>query len=428
MGRITSRWIAAASAIALIGSLGAARRPRYGGNLRVQIGASVQSLDPGEWPNDPAEAAAKAALAGVVFETLVRLDPHGQPQPALAIFWSHDAARKRWIFKPRPNVVLHDGSPWEPPESALSFSDDRPIERILSDLARPRNAVAVRLSDGTLTGTGPFALARWDPGKSATLTAHAGYWGGRAYLDSIDVQMGRTDRQQALDFEAGKADVIEAGIADLRRLRERNANLSVSAPVEVVAIVFEGARAVPPQVQQALALSIDRAAIQSVLLQRQGEISAALLPQWLSGYSFVFSTARDLARARQLAAGAAPLTLTYDRADMLARSIAERIAVNASEAGLPLRSVPGAAADARLVRFRITSFDPFIALEDLAAQLKSPMPAASDIYGSERALLRGSRVIPLLHLPLARQISPKVHGWNENGRLEDVWLEGGPEP
>jgi peptide/nickel transport system substrate-binding protein len=428
MGRTTSRWIAAASAIALIALLQGARRPRYGGNLRFQIGAAVQSLDPGEWPNDPAEAAAKASLAGLVFETLVRMDPRGQPQPALAISWSHDTARKRWIFKPRPNVVLHDGSPWAPPESALSFSDDRPIERILSDLARPRNAIAVHLPEGTLTGTGPFAIARWDPGKSATLTAHAGYWAGRPYLDSIEVQMGRTDRQQALDFEAGNADVIEAGIADLRRLRQRNVDLAVSAPVEVIAILFDGPRAVPPQVQEALALSIDRAAIQSVLLQRQGEISAALLPQWLSGYSFVFSTARDLARARQLASGAAPLTLTYARADMLARSIAERIAVNASEAGLPLRSVASAGAEARLARFRITSFDPFIALEDLAAQLKSPMPAASDLYGSERALLGGSRVIPLLHLPLARQLSAKVHGWNENGRLEDVWLEGGPEP
>jgi peptide/nickel transport system substrate-binding protein len=388
----------------------------------------VQSLDPGVWPNDPAEAAAKASLSGLVFETLVRLDPRGQPQPALAISWSHDAARKRWVFKPRPNVVLHNGSPWEPPENALSFPDDRPIERILSDLARPRNAIAVRLPDGTLTGTGAFALARWEPGKSATLAAHAGYWAGRPYLDSIDVQMGRTDRQQALDFEAGKADVIEAAIADLRRLRQRNADLAASAPVETMAIVFDGARAVPPQVQEALALSIDRAAIQSVLLQRQGEISAALLPQWLSGYSFVFSTARDLAHARQLAAGAAPLTLTYDRADMLARSIAERIAVNASEAGLPLRSVASAAADGRLVRFRITSFDSFIALEDLAAQLKSPMPAGSDLYSVERALLGGSRVIPLLHLPLARQLGPKVRGWSENGRLEDVWLEGGPEP
>ena len=40
-----------------------------------------------------------------------------------------------------------------------------------------------------------------------------------------------------------------------------------------------------------------------MLLQRQGEVSGALLPQWLSGYAFLFPTATDLARARALLAG-----------------------------------------------------------------------------------------------------------------------------
>ncbi len=417
MRRITSRWIAAVSTFILLGSIEAARRPRYGGTLRVEMSTAVQTMDPG----------ANSELAGLVFETLVRLDDHGAPQPWLAESWTHDAARKRWIFTPRSNVTLQNGARWEPPGGVIAIADDRPIERILADLARPGSAIVIRSADGAPIGTGPFAVTKWDPGKAATLTAHGMYWGGRPYLDSIEVQMGRTSQQQALDLELGKADAIEVPVTDLRRLRQRNAHLAVSPPVEVLALVFDGPRAIAPAVEEALALSIDRAAIHTVLLQREGEVSAALLPQWLSGYSFVFRTTRDVARARQLGAGAGPLTLAYERSDALARSIAERIAVNANEAGLSLRAVPGTAGEVRLVRLRITTSDPETALADLAAQLKQP-PASGSLYEMEKALLGNGRVIPLLHLPAAWQLSPKVHGWTGSARLEDVWLDAGAQP
>jgi ABC-type transport system substrate-binding protein len=254
------------------------------------------------------------------------------------------------------------------------------------------------------------------------------YWGGRPFLDSIEVQTGRSSQQQALDLELGKADVIEVPLTDLRRLRQRNARLVISRPTEVLALVFDPARAIPPAVQEAVALSIDRVAIQNVLLQREGEISAALLPQWLSGYSFVFRPARDVPRARQLAAGAAPITMAYERSDTLGRSIAERIAVNANEGGLSIRLAPGSEGDVRLVRLRITTTDPETALADLAVQLKTPSPTPDTLYNMEKALLGGGRVIPLLHLPVAWQVSSKVHGWTGNRRLEDVWLDPGAEP
>jgi hypothetical protein len=250
------------------------------------------------------------------------------------------------------------------------------------------------------------------------------YWGGRPYVDSLEVQPGRTSQQQSLDLELGKADVIEVPVTDLRRLRQRGARLAISVPMEIVVLVFDGPRTIAPAVQEALALSLDRAAIHTVLLQREGEVSGALLPQWLSGYSFVFPTTRDVARARQLGTGSAPFTLAYERSDTLARAIADRVAVNANEAGLSLRAVPGAAGDVRLTRLRITSADPETALADLAAALKAQPPASDSLYNMEKALLGGGRVIPLLHLPLAWQLSPRVHGFTGNGRWEDVWLDG----
>jgi len=184
-------------------------------------------------------------------------------------------------------------------------------------------------------------------------------------------------------------------------------------------------------VREALALAVDRAAIHAVLLQRQGEISGALLPQWLSGYSFLFPASFDLPRARSLAAGARPLTLGVS--DPGLRAIADRIALNARDAGLTVNVVPQAAtADVRLAEARITDADPAHALATLAAGFGLPEPAKSDapdtLYAAEHALLDGFRVVPLFHLPDVYGIGPRVKGgpgitplgeW----RFGDLWLE-----
>src|SRR6266481_2117513 len=99
--------------------------------------------------------------------------------------------------------------------------------------------------------------------------------------------------------------------------------------METLALRFEGERA-GATLREAVALAIDRGAIHNVLLQRQGEVSGALLPRWLSGYSFVFPAERSVARARQLSSGSPPLAFAYDAQDAVVRAIAERIAVNAS--------------------------------------------------------------------------------------------------
>ena len=68
--------------------------------------------------------------------------------------------------------------------------------------------------------------------------------------------------------------------------------------------------------REAVALAVDRAALYNVIFQKQGEMTASLLPNALTGYSFLFPKERDLARAQALRGGAngAPLTLTVERA------------------------------------------------------------------------------------------------------------------
>ncbi|MGJ5815823.1 ABC transporter substrate-binding protein [Paludibaculum fermentans] len=414
MQRIALLWIAAANLLA------AGQRPHYGGTLRIEIRAVVRNLDPTDIAIEPAEAAAKEQLIGQVYETLVRLDDRGEPQPLLATAWIHDTARRKWVFSARSKVQFHNGVPWAPPGGVISIADDRPIEQILRDLARPRNALVIRGSDGALVGTGPFRLAQFEPNTSIVLAANENYWGGRPFLDSIEIRMGRPLREQALDFEMGRADIAEILITEVRRARQRGSIVLQSPLLETLAIVFDNA-ATPAQ-REAVALSLDRSAIQSVLLQKWGETSGALAPQWLSGYAFVFPTDRDLIKARQLAAGSAPLSFSYDRQDPVLQSVAERIALNAAEAGLTLRTTTGSPG-LRLIRLRATQPDLEWTLDQFALALP-PVQRAASGWEREQALLEGFRVIPIVHLPASYLVNPRVRQWNPAVRwtLADVWL------
>ncbi len=355
--------------------------------------AQVRTLDPAQPSTDPAELAAKAFLARLVYEPLVRFDEKGEVRPARAQAWIHETKSKAWRFTLDP-----------PPD--LFLPDDRPIEQLLRQQARFASAPVSRAADGTISdATGPFKIARWEPGKSGTLIVNDKYWQGRPYLDAIEIQMGRSLNDQALDLSVGKADVTETG--------ERKGKLT-----RTLAIVFDNGR-VSAGLREALSLAIDRATINNVLLKGQGEPSNALLPEWLSGYSFLFSKPRDVARAREFAAGGAAISFAYDRDDALIRRIGERIAVNAMEAGIGLRPVAAGNADARLQLLPITNNDELATLADIADLLNMPLSSSAAPFEAERALLEGSRIVPVLHLADSWAVSPRVHNWPD---LANAWV------
>ena len=279
-----------------------------------------------------------------------------------------------------------------------------------------------------------FSITRWEGGRSATYAADNNAPGGRPCLVGVEIQMARPLREQAIDLELGKADLVELGPNELRRAAAGR-RVWRSSAVRLLALEF-GTEATDPRVREALAISVDRVAIHSVLLQRQGDIAGGLLPQWISGYAFLFPTTPDPARARTLAGPlpAAMRALTLSFQDPAWRVVAERIAVNARDAGLMVTVVPAnPTADVRLVEVRITSAEPWQALAGLAASLSLPEPphagSAEALFAAERSLLADFRVIPLLHLPYVYGVGPRVRGgpgitplgeW----RFEKLWLEG----
>jgi ABC-type transport system substrate-binding protein len=398
---------------------------------------------------DPATPDA-APLTSLVFETLVRVDEAGAPQPCLALSWQHDATAKRWQFNLRPGTKLHDGSGLTAATVVAALEAALPgvtisataaagnVDAVIIRANHPMPDLLLDLAHNGWLDTGPFRQTAFEPGQRAEFAANDDYWGGRPFLDAINVQFGRGLRDQLADLELGKADVVEAGPADLHRASSHGRTIWSSAAVSLVALAFNPAPDARPR--EALALSIDRAAMHAVLLQKQGEPTAALLPQWISGYAFLFPTAQDLPRARTLANDLPPaaraLTLTYDPAMRAARPLAERVAVNARDAGINVQVSPqNPHADVRLVEVRLASLDPEHALAALAAALGLPAPAGSGsaaaLYESERKLLEDFRAVPLFQLPVLYAASSRVRVYTGppvtrlgDWRFENLWLSG----
>jgi peptide/nickel transport system substrate-binding protein len=448
-----------------------ARRPRYGGTLRVELQEALTSLAPNVIANDLASFAAKERLMGLVFETLTRFDDSGRPRPALAASWSVSANRKTWIFILRDGVKFTDGTAFSPAEIApllrgihpdwqvtggitrsgssssswIEISTNSPEPDIPVKLATANNMIVRNGADGSIAGTGPFRIAEWQPGRRAVFAANEDYWEGRPFLDAIEVQMGRAVRDQLIDLEVGKADLVEIPPQQARRAAEQGARIWASAPTQLLVLVFSIRQgpAEDQRVREALALSIDRAALANFVLQKEGEPAGGLLPQWLSGYEFLFSTAADPAHGReiisQISLLPSTLLLGYDSSDPLEQAVAERIAVNAGDVGIRV-STKGQAAgqsagvDARVVRLRMASPNPRKALEGyltslgIAAVTPSVEAATSEVlYARERGGLENYLIVPLVHLPEVFGLSSQVKDWMPTRwgewRLADVWLD-----
>jgi peptide/nickel transport system substrate-binding protein len=435
-------------------------RPRYGGALRIETHEGIRSLDPTGWPGIEIEST-KEKLISLIFERLVRLNENGSPEAGLAVSWQHDVQSKRWRFRLRSNVKFHDGSAVTPGLVAtalnastmewkasvqgdtLLIESDKPKPNLLCELALVSHSIFLRGNDQKVFGTGPFQLAEWEPGRSAHLIANEQHWAGRPFLDSLTIRMERPLAEQLLDLELGKADFIEVWPDEMRRL-PKDAKVWVSSSHVLIALAFERGRPAfeDAGLREALALSIDRTAMHSWLLQKQGDIAGALLPQTISGYAFLFSAKDDMKKAQQLVpkTGNAPptLALVYEASDSLARSMANRIAVNAREAGITVNvSSRPANADIRLLRLPIRSSMPALALSDLLASLRLTdsiaLPDRTSIetlYDAEKEAISSYRVIPLFHIPEVYGSTPQLKTWTTKGvepfgdwRFDDMWLE-----
>jgi hypothetical protein len=458
-----------------------AATPRFGGTLHVKLRATSVSLDPRGWkPGSPA-AADGGKLASLVYDRLVTLDDYGKFQPALAIEWTHDTSGKNWQFKLRAAVHFSDGSALTPgdvvtalqatlgrgfevvaTENAVNIHASRPAPDLLEQLASGRSFVFRVQPDGTLLGTGPFFVAdvaaaaptEANPGaiKAARMKFQASEncWAGRPFVDVVEVSLGEPALRQLFDLQVGKADIAEIAPDLVRKGRQEGLHIWSSAPRTLVALRFDDALNAPASddLREALWSALDRDTMANVLLQREAQPAAALLPQWLTGYAFLFEGPMNLQRAKGLRAGipagvvgaAQPLRLRVDAQGDLFKLVGERVAVNARQANLLVQvatpssaNAPASAVGLRLFAWHYDSLSPRAELEAFVKQVTEggDLPAnATDpeqLFMREHRLLEQRRILPLIFLPEYVGIRGTVHNWNASAwgdwRLADVWLE-----
>ncbi|MDE3136134.1 MAG: hypothetical protein KGL59_06150 [Acidobacteriota bacterium] len=441
-------------------SAGAATRPHYGGTLRIETSARIASLNPAQPPSDAGGIALAEKLDFLVGDRLTSIDPRGRVRPSLATRWQAGRGGRAWTFDLREGVKFQDGAPLVARDVIAALAAVHPDWRLRAegmqvriDLPQPAPDLPLGLAlaqdsilrtgqNGLAIGTGPFRVTGFTSDHIA-LAANAEDWQGRPFLDGIEIQMGRATREQWIDLQLGRADIVEIPPDQVHRATVSHVTLWSSQPAEVVALVFDPSRPAAENagVRQALAEGVNRAALRDVLLQKQGDMAQSILPEWLTGYAFLFAPPAAPARVAAAAGSLPALTLAYDASDPILTSFAGRISLDARTVGIQLKPEPQAAgaspADVRLVRERIASLDPAEALGQmvtalgLSKQVTLPTNAqAEQLFAAEQSLVESHWVIPLVDLPeiyglgsLVEDWVPPAVGLAGGWGLENVWKE-----
>jgi peptide/nickel transport system substrate-binding protein len=414
-------------------------RPHYGGTLRIETQG-----DPWQMPDGIARR--------LVLDTLTTVGDSGGAKAALAVRWESQNADHRWEFWIRAGVHFQDGSPLTPDAvvaalddtcshtgagcpwravhavgASVIFTSDSPVPDLPELLAQTQFAIARQDATGAVLGTGPFRVTGFANG-ALTLVANDDCWQGRPFVDAVEVRSRRTIRDQWLDLSVGKADIVEVPPELVRQAQQQHLNMLVSRPVDLMALTIapDGALA-SREVRQAAALAVDRTALCRVIFQKQGEVTASLLPEGLSGYSFLFPSDRDLDRARVLRGGATPPGLMLSASDTSApmQLAAERLALNLHEAGFNVQTAAAGSRQTPLIlrRVHLEAASPRAAFDEMLARFGQNSTVsgtdAAALWQAEEGILNNETIVPLLWLPRA---------WAAGERVRDLRLSVDGEP
>ncbi len=223
----------------------------YGGRVRIGSQGGMEPLN----PLVPSYTVSTKVL-DLLFEPLFRETPDGQLAPGLAVAWPFSPNRKFWDILLRSDAQFHDGRPvtaedvvftlqWmrqQPNGENLLFervealSDDivrlhydtPPQSAALVHLRRhilPKHLVAPQLAAGygldelpfnrQPVGAGPFRFVDWLGEAHVQLVAFEAYYGGRPYVDTVEVRGNYPNTRYAwAAFMRGESDVVTSAAPD----------------------------------------------------------------------------------------------------------------------------------------------------------------------------------------------------------------------
>lgn len=303
----------------------------------------------------------------LIYEGLVGLDPRLEPVPRLAASWDISESGKVIKFNLRKDVTWHDGTPFTAKDVKFTYDAIRKVEQptlwkayfesvdsveIIDDhtivvvydkpyaLAlvawtvgiipthkfeaylpgdapaegapagdKPARSLADAPSNREPVGTGPFRIARWEPGVRVVLNANTNWWYGRPYLDTVEVLTNIDDEDLLDSLRTGKIDFaqitdVQAWIneAQLPEFQERFEVKDVVEPgFQVIAWNMTRETFGKQKVREALTHALNRGrVIDDVLMAQARPISAPFFANMYGADPSIAPHAFDLDKAVKL--------------------------------------------------------------------------------------------------------------------------------
>ncbi|HMK81325.1 MAG TPA: ABC transporter substrate-binding protein [Xanthobacteraceae bacterium] len=328
-------------AVAVALSLTPVMTCRAQGVLRVAVGTTLSQLDPAK-----TTIGDEYVYVHLVFNGLSRIDPDMTVKPDLAESWTASDDLKSWTFRLRQGVKFHHGRVLDADDVVATMKrilDPATGSRARTNLSMVADVAAVdartvrfdlnipyagfadvfadrqlrivpkdRLDELSTRpiGTGPFMFKSWSPGDRLELVKNPDYFEqGLPKLDGVTLRILPEAAARMAALESGAIDIVWSMPYESVETIKNNPNLridSVSTPTWD-GVILNNAR--PPfndvRVRQALALTVDKAAIVELALFGQGDPTFSPIPPSHPYFnkSLKFNPP-DIAKAKQLLAAA----------------------------------------------------------------------------------------------------------------------------
>lgn len=335
------RWqilIAAVSSLLVLGLMGylalttaAVARPLAGGAYVEGVAASPQQINP--LLSDPTASPADADLQALLFDGLMRIGPDGLPEPALAQSWDVNDAGTVYTFTLRADTTWHDGAPISADDvlftlravQSRSFGGNPAVadiwRNVLIDKVGDRSVrctlgapFAAFLSRATFpilpahllrdippeqwaaaafsrkpVGTGPYQLQELTA-EHALLRANPGYYGGRPFIDTIELRFFGSAPAALAALVRG--DIMGLGFSSASELGQLNLPRSAirhTLPLASYSVLTFNMRGEPLSDQglrRALAEGLDKDELIAQALGGQAQrLDTPILPGWWAATS-----------------------------------------------------------------------------------------------------------------------------------------------
>ncbi len=344
-------FLAVALTVVLVGGLASAQTARRGGQLRAGLDADPPNLDPHQ-----STAAVDRQVFQSLFDKLVDLSQDLQIVPMLALSWTISSDAKTYIFKLRPNVVFHDGTPFN--AEAVKFNFERMLDPTVAgfpsprrsevnlvqkvtvvdpltvqiDLEKPYSPFLAALSDraGMMVsptaarrlgrgfslepvGTGPYKFVEKRPQDRVVLERFDRHWDKNAgYVDRITFRPFPDEQARVANLRSGEIDIINIVPATEVAALKTDARLKL---LERGGLGYQGIYinvSAPPfnnrALRQAFNATIDRVTLARVVFGDTVTPANGPFPKGVLGYdsgpnSRIPERNLDLARAKLREAG-----------------------------------------------------------------------------------------------------------------------------